>query len=256
MTSSAPHTLPRIGIQLYSVRNLTDPSDFRETLTRLADLGFQGVEFAWKYGDMPADQLAEFLRSLNLSCCGLHVQLDELLQPDHPVYEIAKAVESPWVTISLAGRESQWDQLLPSINSAAKIAVVHGLTLTYHNHWQEFNAAPGESAYDQLVEFTATEPVGLEIDLGWVHKAGVDALSLWRRLGKRTPQVHLRDYDRTAQQVCDVGDGFMDLKLIWQQAIELDTAWLIYEQDRYPVDPFESARVCIERLHATRADSI
>lgn len=39
---------PGIGIQLYTVRDMTDEENFQETLRAIADLGFQGVEFAWK----------------------------------------------------------------------------------------------------------------------------------------------------------------------------------------------------------------
>ncbi len=255
MSNVKPSSLPRIGIQLYSVRDLTDPAEFNTTLARLADMGFEGVEFAWKYGDMTPAQLAVFLKSLDLDCCGMHVGLDELLQPDHVIYEIAAALASPYITTSLAGRENAWDVLLPNLNAASRIAADHGLCFTYHNHAQEFNATPGNSAYDQLVDVSASAPVGLELDLGWIHKAGWDALSVWRRLADRTPQIHLRDYDRSAQQGCDVGDGFMDLNIIWEQARELGTSWLIYEQDHYPVGPLESARVCMERLQATRPDA-
>lgn len=194
---------------------------------------------------MNPPQLADFLWSIGLECCGLHVKLDELLDPDHQVYKYAKAVNSPYITTSLAGRESGWDTLLPKVNEAGRIAAESGLTFTYHNHHQEFDGPPGENSYDRLV--AETDPAYVKLDLGWIAKAGRDPMALWKSLADRTPQIHLRDYDAATDQVCDVGDGFIDPESLLQQARRAGTPWLIFEQDRYPVSPLESARVCIER---------
>lgn len=234
---------PRLGIQLYTVRDLTGDDRFRVTLATLAGLGFHGVEFAWKYGGMDPAALADFLASLGLACCGLHVQLDELLDPGHRVYQYARATGSPFITTSLAAREADWNALLPALGRAGQIAADQGLELTYHNHWQEF----ATDAYDRLVGETDPALVKLELDLGWAHKAGRDALALWRELGLRVRQVHLRDYDAKSDQVCNVGDGFIDVAQIFAQARELGTPWLIFEQDRYPVSPLASCQVCAER---------
>jgi hypothetical protein len=66
-------------------------------------------------------------------------------------------------------------------------------------------------------------------------------------------QIHLRDYDAKAGQVCDIGDGFIDVGQVFAQACELRTPWLIFEQDRYPVSAFESCRVCMARCARARA---
>jgi sugar phosphate isomerase/epimerase len=237
---------PRLGIQLYSVRDLTGDATFRSTLETLAGLGFDGVEFAWKYGGMAPAALAAFLDSLGLACCGLHVKLEELLDPGHQVYAYALATRSPFITTSLCGREAEWDTLLPQLDRAGRIAADKGLEFTYHNHWHEFNAAPGASAFDRLVRETAPALVKLELDLGWAQKAGWDPMDLWRQHGTRTPQIHLRDYDAKTGQVCDIGDGFIDAGRVFAQARELGTRWLIYEQDRYPLSALESCRVCSE----------
>ena len=92
--------------------------------------------------------------------------------------------------------------------------------------------------------------MALEIDIGWIAKAGLDPMDYWRRHGSRTPQLHLRDYSVTEGQITDIGAGFIDMTSVAAQARELDLDWLIYEQDRYPVSPFDSCRVCIDRVRA------
>ena len=239
---------PKIGIQLYTVRDMTDDESFKDTLRALADLGFQGVEFAWKYGGMNPGELAEFIRSLGLICCGMHLKLDELLDPGHLVYKYAEAVESPYVTTSLAGRVSEWDALLPRVNEAGRIASEKGFTFTYHNHHQEFDGPTGDNAFDRLAAETDPNYVKLELDIGWVAKAGDDPMEVWKRYAERIPQIHLRDYDADSDQICDIGEGFIDAASVLEQARQAGTQWLIFEQDKYPVSPLESARVCIEQI--------
>ena len=241
----------RLGIQLYTVRDHTDESTFRSTVETIAGMGFLGVEFAWKYGGMAPDRLAAFLDEVGLACCGLHLPLGDLLVPDSIGYAYAAACGSRYVTTSLCGQTQEFETLVPQLNEVGGIASAKGLLFTYHNHYQEFTDRVGAlSAQDYLSEHTDAEAVGLEIDLGWIQKAGLDPMSYWRRHGARTPQVHLRDYSRAEDQVTDIGSGFIDMDAVVAQARELDLDWLIYEQDRYPVSPFDSCRVCIDRARA------
>ncbi|MDP6778644.1 MAG: sugar phosphate isomerase/epimerase [Candidatus Latescibacteria bacterium] len=243
-------TEPKLGVQLYSVRDLTGDDDFKETLTALADLGYEGVEFAWKYGGMAPDELASFLDSIGLVCCGLHVQLDELLDPAHQVYDYALACGSPYITTSLCSRIDEWGQLIPQVDQAGRIANSKGLQFTYHNHHQEFARIGGRYAQDILRNETDSQAVQFEIDLGWVRKGGEEPISYWLTYSGRVPQIHLRDYDTEKDQVCDVGDGFIDLEEIASLAAESYTHWLIYEQDAYPDSSMASARACADRCRA------
>jgi sugar phosphate isomerase/epimerase len=244
---------PRLGIQLYTLRDHVGPAVFRETLRMVADLGFAGVEFAWQYGGMSPEELGDFLLSLDLACCGMHVQLSELLEPDHIVYDYAQRTGAPFITTSLCQQTAEFARLCPQLDEAGRIAADKGLVFTYHNHWQEFEPGPDGLPQDLLLANTLATHVRLELDLGWVRKAGGDALAFWRRERARTPQVHLRDYDTEAGTVCDVGDGFLDPLAVWKQACELGTEWLIYEQDRYPVSPQLSCQTCARRMCSAMA---
>jgi len=239
---------PRLGIQLYSLRDHVAPDVFRETLQMVADLGFSGVEFAWQYGGMSPRELADFLQSVGLECCGMHVQLAELLDPENAVYDYARATGTSFITTSLCSRTAEFDQLCPQLDEAGRVAATKGLVFTHHNHWQEFEPGPNGTPQDLLLANTDAALVKLELDLGWAHKAGDDAMAVWQACSSRIPQIHLRDYDMNAQSVCDVGDGFLDPATVWKQACELGTEWMIYEQDTYPVSPQESCRTCAQRM--------
>ena len=253
MESTATST-PKFGIQLYTVRNLMDDAHFVETMTRVSELGFEGVEFAWKYGGLSPKELAAFLADLGLVCCGVYVKLEELLDPDHVVYDYALATGSPYVTTGLAGQLDQWDALIPQVEQAGRVARDKGLTLTYHNHHQEFEQRiDREYALDVLWERTNPDLVRAQLDLGWAEKAGAPALEYWRRHGDRTPTIHLRDYNAETGRICDIGDGFIDPTAVVAQARELGTDWMIYEQDDYPRSPLDSCRTCVERMRPALA---
>ena len=240
---------PKFGIQLYTVREIMDDAHFVGTMTRVAELGFEGVEFAWKYGGLKPKELAAFVADLGLVCCGVYVKLEELLGPGHEVYEYALATGSPYVTTGLAGQLDQWDELIPQVEQAGRVARDKGLTLTYHNHHQEFERrSDGKYVLDFLWERTDPDLGHAQLDLGWAEKAGAPALEYWRRYGNRTPTIHLRDYNAETGRICDIGDGFIDPTAIVAQARELGTDWMIYEQDDYPLSPLDSCRVCVERM--------
>jgi len=241
---------PHLGIQLYSVRSLLEDDTFKDTLAALARMGFEGVEFAWKYGGMDPNELARFLESVGLACCGLHVQLAELLDPTHRVYEYALAAGSPFITTSLCSRVAEWDQLVPQVDEAAVVARSKGLQFTYHNHWQEFAKIDGVYAQELMQQGTDPDVVRFELDLGWICKGGEEPMAYWRGFPGRTPQIHLRDYDVDKGEICDISAGFIDVAAVAAQATETGAEWLIYEQDNYPVSPMASAAVCIEQCRA------
>src|SRR5262249_50840637 len=75
-------TIP-IGFQLYTVRGEFS-RNVLETLQRLGQIGYQGVEF-WGYGGTPnvyqqhgAAELRKFLDDAGLKCCGMHLELKAL----------------------------------------------------------------------------------------------------------------------------------------------------------------------------------
>ena len=241
---------PRIGIQLYTVRDLTGDDIFKDTLRQLADIGFEGVEFAWKYGGMMPGELRDFLESVNLQCCGMHVQLDELLDTDNEVYAYAAAVGCEYMTTSHSNRLDDWDALAVDIERAGRAAASKGMVFTYHNHHPEFETVGDRYAEDVLLESTDPQFVKAELDLGWVKKGGADPMAYWCKYGGRIPQIHLRDYDSQKEEVVNITDGFIDLKQVQAQALELDTDWIIYEQDAYPVSAMDSCCACIESIRA------
>lgn len=60
-------------MQLFTLRDET-AADFRGTLRKVAELGYEGVEFAG-YGDIPAEEMKALLDELGLKGFSSHVSL-------------------------------------------------------------------------------------------------------------------------------------------------------------------------------------
>ena len=103
----------QIGIQLYSVREAL-AEDFKGTLSQLSKLGFKGVEFAFNYGGLTPDELAEFLQEQNLQAIGIYEQIANLCNPDAEVYAHASALGCKHLTFGtgLADLEEDFDGFL------------------------------------------------------------------------------------------------------------------------------------------------
>lgn len=69
----------KIGIQLHSVRNEAS-ANLPETLEKLAEMGYEYVEFAGYYG-YGANQLRQLLDNLGLKCISSHLNLSDITQP-------------------------------------------------------------------------------------------------------------------------------------------------------------------------------
>ena len=66
----------KFALQLYSVRTDLE-SDFKGTLRKVKEMGYDGVEFAGLYGQDPKE-IREYLVSLGLEPAGAHVSLAEM----------------------------------------------------------------------------------------------------------------------------------------------------------------------------------
>lgn len=246
----------KLGIQLYTVRDPCN-ADFAGAVKALAEMGYDGVEFAGNYGNMEPSALAGFLRELGLVTAGQHVSLDDIIDSGSDTYRYAKALGCPYVTTSLAGSvEKEWKAIVPRCIEAAATAASKGCVFTYHNHAQEFTRIDGITAEDMLFNAPGAHRPQFELDIYWIRKSGEDPLDYIRRYRGRVPQVHLKDMNPADGSFTEVGRGLMDLPAIFDAAKEAGAEWIIVEQDICKRPALESARMsCEAALPFLRAKS-
>lgn len=236
-----------LGIQLYTVRNELK-NDFRGTMQALAQMGYQGVEFAWNYGGLSPEELAAFLEELGLKACGLHSRPEKATDPASEDYAYAKAIKSSYITVSLAQEVAKdWNAAIEVAQNAAEVAQSRGFIFTYHNHAQEFQTLNGECALDVLFRSTDPEKVYAELDTGWIIKGGEDPVAYLGNYTGRVPQIHLKDVTDNGT-ITEIGNGLLDLPAIYDVADKIGAQWIIYEQDACNVSELQSARISIENI--------
>lgn len=224
--------------------------DFRGVCRELVKLGCDGVELAFYFGNMEPEELAAFFREINLSVCGMHVYEKELYDPTSKMWEYAKALQTPYLSLSMRGDFKECEnQCLEMCRKAGKDAADNGTLFTYHNHDDEFIPLfDGVIPFDRIMSKCSPEQVKCELDVYWIAKAGLDPAAYIRKYASRLGQLHLKDMDAEDKSFTELGNGIIDLAGCVSAAADTPCRWLIYEQDVCKNPCFESATASIEYL--------
>ncbi|MBI4553929.1 MAG: sugar phosphate isomerase/epimerase [Candidatus Latescibacteria bacterium] len=241
-----------IALQLYSVRQ-DCARDLPGTLSAVAKMGYDGVEFAGYYG-FEAATLRTMLDDLGLRVAGAHVSLDTLLGP-----ELDRSVEFhqtlgnrllivPGLPEARRSSRAAWLETARLMNGIAERLRPYGMRPGYHNHTVEFQPLEGELPWDTF--FGHTDPaVIMQVDIGNALHGGAQVLPFLERYPGRAVTVHLKEYSATNETAL-IGEGDVP----WDEVFRLcegvgGTEWYIVEQESYASPPLE----CVERcLHTLR----
>jgi sugar phosphate isomerase/epimerase len=203
----------QLSVQLYSVREAL-ASDLPGTLRRVADLGYRNVEL-YGFVDL-ADQYSELLPAVGLAAPSAHARL--VGQDVAAIFTAAKkigvaTVIDPHIDRELWTTRQDISAAAASLNTIAKVAADHGLTIGYHNHWWEtenrIDGAPALAVFADHLD----AGVILEVDTYWAAVGGVSAADLLRTLGERVQLIHVKDGPLTHedQDQVAVGSGKVDI---------------------------------------------
>ncbi len=240
-----------VALQLYTVRDET-AKNFTETVRRVAELGYKGVEFAG-YGGLSASAMKALLSNTGLRAVSTHVGLQALEQ--NLRQEIAYCQEIgcaflvlPWLAPEQRTIE-RFRQLAPQLNEFGRQCQEAGITFCYHNHDFEFVQHNGETFMDILLAQTDATLVKLECDMYWAAYAGVDPATFLRQHSGRIPLVHLKDM--TAERTfTEVGDGILNIASLVEVARANGTQEFIVENDAPTMPSLESARRSLENIQS------
>jgi sugar phosphate isomerase/epimerase len=269
--------MARIGVQASTVRQSFAESGTFETLRRLDEIGYHTVEISQV--PMSPDNVSEMRRAreqLGIEIAALSAVLDgspvpgfESLRNDYDKIVLdCRAVETSILRIGMLPLDAlgDIDGLVEFATTANQFAVRlrdEGVDLYYHNHHLEFQKVGGRYVLDIIAE--SAPDVGLELDVHWIHRGGLDPVSVLRNYSGRARLVHLKDYRIAALppaalesmrggdvaafmrdflgvvQFAEVGEGNLDWEPVIEQALASGAEYLLVEQDdTYGRDPFES----------------
>jgi sugar phosphate isomerase/epimerase len=244
----------QIAAQLYTLRDhLKTPADIARTLKRVRHIGYEAVQVS-ALGPIPDKDLARILREEGLVCCATH-EGNILTEPEKVVEKLntlaCRTTTYPYPSGVTLNTLDDVKTLAARLNQAGKVFHDAGMTLAYHNHHIEFRRFEGRLMLEVLYAETDPRYLQGEIDTYWVQFGGGDPVDWCRRLKKRLPLLHLKDYAVDAEGkvvYAEVGRGNLDWDRIIPAAEKSGCRWFIVEQDVCPVDPFESLKLSWEYL--------
>lgn len=242
-----------VALQLYSVRqNMAE--DVPGTLKAVAEMGYEGVEFAGFFDYDPAD-LAKMCEDLGLGIAGAHVQVSTI-EGDaiKATIEEHQALGNKYVVVPGLPEEYRnsvdaWKRTADIFSAAVEAFDEAGLKLGYHNHKMEFEPLEGQIPWDVFMT-AVDERVFGQLDIGHVYRAGQDPVEYLKKYPGRYLTVHVKDFGEGDADVL-VGEGIAD----WEAIFPLcegpaGTEWYIIEQEVYPVPPLEAVAKCLENVRA------
>jgi len=250
-----------IALQLYSVRNELK-QDLRATLRAVAEMGYQGVEFAGA-PQHEAEELKSVLDELGLPCCGWHTPF-AMVQPGSLDRTVAfnRILDNSRIIVPSIPEErrrsrADWLELAAFFNCLAETLEPQGFHAGYHNHHVEFTEADGETPWDTFFANTSKDVI-MQLDLGNALAGGGNVVEILRRYPGRAGTVHIKPYSVEAGR-SDMMAGFRPIigedDVPWEQVFELcetvgGTQWYIVEYESDACPPLKAVELCLARLRA------
>ena len=269
-----------VGVQLYSVRGDME-KDFEGTLKKIADMGYEYVEFAGYYGKTSAE-IKAILDNLGLKCVSVHQGVEFFDNDPQGAVDYLKGfgvkyVVIPWYDKRKLEDDAAWADVAAKFNAASALLQANGMQLLYHNHDFEYKKLPdGRYIHDRIMaDVQGLDP---EFDTCWVHYAGIDPTTVIKDYKGRVNVVHLKDFACTklgggpvyalidengkAQgggnqaesgfEFRPLGMGIQNMPAILEACEVAGTSYVIVEQDeskdRAPLESIEISRKYLASL--------
>lgn len=235
--------------------------DMPATLTRIAKLGFAGVElcrwFHWTdmFDKWSANEIQKVCDDIGLKVVSAHISfptiaednLDELIEFAHKVgmnYAVVAAVPEELVTTrtEVLGVADQFNQ------AAARLKQ-EGISIGYHNHGFDFKPLAEDGGLPWDIFFDNTDPeVVMQVDIGNALHGGADPIHYLKKYPGRARMVHLKEFSAQKPPAA-IGDGEVDWLQVFEVCEELHQPdWYIIEQEEKEYNPWESAENSLKYL--------
>jgi sugar phosphate isomerase/epimerase len=231
-----------LSIQLYTLREEA-AKDFPAVLRTVAEIGYQGIEFAGLHGHSP-QSIKALIDDLGLVASSSHTglptkdtvaQLVETEQILGNTYLISGMGPDQFKTIDDCKRSAE------KFQTAAELLKPYGMTFGMHNHWWEFSDVDGQLVYDLVLE--AAPDIFSELDVYWAAFGGHDPAQVVAKNKARLPILHIKDgmLEKDGPMTA-VGSGKLDMPAIIGAADPSVLKWLVVELDRCATDMTEAVR--------------
>ena len=279
--------MAKIGVQAMMLKDSFAEVGPFETLRRVSDIGYSAVEISQI--PMTTENVAELARArddLGMDIASLSANLtiapgmpgESLTTGFDKIVADAQALDATMIRIGMLPFDAMGslDKVLAfcdATNEVAERLAGHGIGLYYHNHHIEFAKYDGKHLLDIIADRAPL--LGLELDVHWIQRGGLDPVSTIAKYSDRVAMIHLKDYriGRMPEsafeslaagdvpgfmsaftgvvQFAEVGEGNLDFSGIIEQSIASEAKYLLVEQDDlYGRDVFDCLTTSKDNLVA------
>lgn len=247
----------RVGLQIHSLRE-----DFAEkpaeTLARIAEMGYEGVEFT--LGSIRSDpaRFRELLAANGLACFGCLTGWQDV-QPESIAETIAcnRALGSPFIVIGsvptkLVSTPAEVGQVIAQMGVVQRAIQAEGFATGYHNHDSDFtHVVGGKTFFEQVFDATDEDFVML-LDTGNALAAGFESIPLLEKYPRRSPFLHIKGFSQEKRYLAYIGEDDFDWPAVIRCAIAVGGArtFSIEFGARGDYDPYERAQTSLNRVRA------
>ena len=234
-----------LGVQLYSVREAAR-KDLARTLKAIAEMGYDGVEFAGYYGNDPKT-IRKMLDDCGLQCSGTHTPIGAFRNEFEKTVEIHKTLGTRYMIVpggidkelhTVDGNKAMAEEF----NRLSEKARAADMVIGYHAHGGDAKLVDGIPAWERLFDATVPEFL-MQMDIGNYQAGGGNPYKMIEKFSGRSKSVHVKDSDGAI-----IGEGNID----WPRLFKLcetigDTDWYVVE-DGGPANELKRIELCLKAL--------
>ena len=231
-----------VAIQLYGMRREL-AADFEGTLKKIAEMGYQGVEFAGLC-DRNYEEVKEICARVGLVPVSGHVQV-RFIEADPAIPAGYATLGTRYLAIPghQWGDDKDFETSMTRFRAACEAVRATGSRMHYHNHANEIYCKIGDKyQLDAIFDAIPADLLGCEFDVGWLTVAGEDPAAWIRKYAGRTPMLHMKDFyfdkpgnieGKNPADLADatLGRGKLNVPAVLEAAKETGVEWLIVELD-------------------------
>jgi sugar phosphate isomerase/epimerase len=251
-----------IGLELYSVRDVL-MKDLKGTVTAVAKMGYEVVEFYSPYFSWTMDQamdVRKLLDDLGIKCLSTHNDRRSFAADNvQKAIDLNSTIGSKLIVMASAGRVDGldgWKKVADDLNFGAGKYKAAGIRAGYHNHQAEWKPIDGTKPMVVLAKNTGKDVV-LQLDIGTCLEVGEDPVAWINTNPGRIGCIHCKDYSPEKGKGYHVlfGEGAGKWKNIFKAAEKKGgVEFYLIEQEGYePMPSTEAAAKCLENYKKLRS---
>ncbi len=240
-----------VGLELYSVRDVLK-TDLPGTLRKVANMGYQCVEFYAPYYEWTPDyakQVRKELDDLGIRCHSTHNGPDSFHEDkiDHAI-ELNHIIGARYIVLASAGNIHDldgWKKVANDLNQASEKLRPVNLRTGYHNHQLEFKPIDGKRPIEVIAQNTSKD-VMLQLDVGTCVEAGSDPVAWIKQNPGRIRSLHCKEWSPDKGYRVLFGEGVAPWKQIFQAAENGGgVEFYLIEQEGSDYSSVETAERCL-----------